>query len=230
MAGIRPATSAGFSLLELAVVLVVIGLIIGAVSIGRDVQRSAVHQRIASEFVNGWRLAYEQYRLAVGVVPGDDPAAPTGAVNGARATPLCGNQLLALMQARGIAMPEGRSEGAAEAYVYLDSNGLPHQLEVCFEQVPWSEPGATPGSHVERHRNAMRLSGLTPALANSLDQFVDGRVDARFGQFRELGQAHLLDAASRPWSRDERHGMAGIGDGRDESQVVEVTGLLRMIH
>ncbi len=226
----RPAASAGFSLLELAVVLVVIGLIIGAVSIGRDVQRSAVHQRIASEFVHGWRLAYEQYRLAVGVVPGDDPAAPTGAVNGAPDTPLCGEHLQSMMQARGIVMPQGRAEGAADAYVYLDSNGLPHQLEVCFEQVAWSEPGASVGSHVERHRNAMRLSGLTPALANSLDQFVDGRVDARFGQFREFGHAHLVDATSRPWSLDERDAMAGIGQGRDESQVAELTGLLRMVH
>lgn len=230
IAAAPPAASAGFSLLELAVVLVVIGLIIGAVSIGRDVQRSAVHQRIASEFVNGWRLAYEQYRLAVGVVPGDNPAAPTGAVNGAPDTPLCGQQLQAMMQARGIAMPQGRAEGAADAYVYLDSNGLPHQLEVCFGQLAWSEPGASVGSHVERRRNVMRLSGLTPALASSLDQFIDGRVDARFGQFRELGQAHLLDAATRPWSQDERDAMAGAGAGGDESQVAELTGLLRMIH
>lgn len=227
---VRPAAAAGFSLLELAVVLVVIGLIIGAVSIGRDVQRSAVHQRIASEFVNGWRLAYEQYRLAAGVVPGDNPAAPTGAVNGAPDTPLCGQDLQSLMLARGIALPQGRAEGAADAYVYLDSNGLPHQLEVCFEQVAWSEPGASVGNHVERLRNVMRLRGLTPALASSLDQAIDGRVDARFGQFRELGLAHLVDATPRPWSLDERDGMAGSGSGRDENQVAELTGLLRMIH
>ena len=37
----------GFTLMELAVVLVVIGLILGAVAVGRDVQRNAAYQQQA---------------------------------------------------------------------------------------------------------------------------------------------------------------------------------------
>ena len=152
---VRPAAAAGFSLLELAVVLVVIGLIIGAVSIGRDVQRSAVHQRIASEFVNGWRLAYEQYRLAAGVVPGDNPAAPRCRQRRAGHAVVRAGPAVADAGARHCpARPRRR---ATDAYVYLDSSGLPHQLR-CFEQVAWSGRGNV-SSHVERLRNVMRLRG-----------------------------------------------------------------------
>lgn len=228
----RPRTAAaseGFTLLEITVVLLVIGLVIGAISIGRDVHRSAVNQRIASEFVQGWLSAYESYRLVVGVVPGDDPAAPTGAVNGTADAPLCGADLRNAMLARGIEMPAGRAEGANDTYVYLDSNGLPQQLAVCFVQIPWAEPGATGGSVRVLPRNVMRLAGLTPSLATALDHFIDGRVDARFGSLRELSAAASTSVASLPWSADDRDGMGG-GIGRDENQVVNLTAALRMAY
>ena len=56
----RAHPSRGFTLLELSVVLVIIGLIIGAVTIGKDVQRNAAYQRIATEFVQGWAIGYDK--------------------------------------------------------------------------------------------------------------------------------------------------------------------------
>lgn len=47
----------GFSLLELSVVLIVIGLLLGAVAVGRDLQRSAANQRLSTDFIQGWQLA-----------------------------------------------------------------------------------------------------------------------------------------------------------------------------
>lgn len=115
----------GFTLLELSVVLVVIGLIIGAVTIGRDVQRNAVYQRIAGDFVQGWAIAYDRFYDGAGRPPGDSATAPTGMVGGATATPLCGVALQNAMQAAGVEMPAGRTEGHADRYVYQDSNGKP---------------------------------------------------------------------------------------------------------
>ena len=44
----------GFTLLEMSVVLVIIGMILGAVSIGKDLQRNAEYAKIKQKFVDQW--------------------------------------------------------------------------------------------------------------------------------------------------------------------------------
>ncbi len=219
----------GFTLLELSVSLAVILIVLSAVTIGRDVHRNAAYQRISSDFVQGWLMAYDNYVIATGMVPGDAAAAPTGRVNGASATPLCGNALLGAMQMAGVSMPEGRAEGSADRYVYTDSNGIPHEVRVCFSNESWSEPGATPGNYVVRPRNVMIVSGLTPALAKLLDGQIDGHPDARFGKMREQSQAGLTGATPGEWSVDERMAFgSSTATALDESQTAEVTGYVKM--
>ncbi|MDR2452838.1 MAG: prepilin-type N-terminal cleavage/methylation domain-containing protein [Candidatus Accumulibacter sp.] len=226
----------GFSLLEISLVLVVIGLIIGAVSIGKDVHRNAVYQRITSEFVQGWLLAYDNYLAGTGVAPRDDVSAPTGCVQESCATAistpgtiLCDTDLRNAMLAAGIGLPAGRAEGREDRYAYLDSNGLPHDLKVCFRNVRWSEPGAASGSYVERSRNVMILTGLTPALAGYIDHYFDTVIDARFGNVRQSDFAASAGTARQPWNRDERDDIASnIGAAHDEDQVVEVTAYMKM--
>ena len=72
----------GFTLVELALVLAVIGLIIGAVAIAKDVQRNAEYQKIVNKFAYQWKMAYDQYYQRTGVVVGDCQQAPTYMVNG----------------------------------------------------------------------------------------------------------------------------------------------------
>lgn len=78
----RAAAQGGFTLVELAIVLAVIGLIIGAVAIAKDVQRNAEYQKVANKFAYQWKMAYDQYYQRTGVVLGDCQQAPTYMVNG----------------------------------------------------------------------------------------------------------------------------------------------------
>lgn len=225
----RPAArrrARGFTLVEMSVVLVVIALIVGAVTVGRDVYRSARAERISHDFVQAWVLAYDQYVSGAGGVPGDDFDMPSGRVNGGIGSFLCDHALLNEMLARGVTLPAGRAEGANDRYVYEDSRGLPHELRVCFGAVQWSEPHASVGNYQSRPRNVMRLEGLTPELALLLESKVDGRVDARHGRLREAGQEAANVAAGAPWSRDSDDTLSGFAG--DEAQVAEVTGYLRM--
>jgi len=78
----RRAAQSGFTLIELTLVLAVIGLIIGAIAIGKDVQRNAEYTKISNKFLGQWKMAYDQYYQRTGTVVGDCQQAPTYMVNG----------------------------------------------------------------------------------------------------------------------------------------------------
>lgn len=179
----------GFTLVELSMVLIVIALIIGAVTLGSDVQRNASYQKMGSSFVRGWQLAYASYQAKQGVVLADSQTAPTGYVNqnttGAAGSDVCSSNLRSVMLAAGVEMPQGRTEGKEYAYSYLDSNGNPQEATVCFRSIAWMMESATPGTYVNQLRNVMVIAGVTPDLARLIDSLVDNARDAQFGKVRE---------------------------------------------
>lgn len=223
----------GFTLIELSVSMLVIGLLLGAVAVGRDLQRTAANQRLSSDFVQGWQLAYEAYINGVGRPPGDSATNPTGQVNGATAgrARLCGNDLQNAFLAAGVRLPEGRAAGQGDRYVYLDSNGNPQEVQVCFQNVDWAEPGAAVNTYVTRPRNVMVLTGTTYSLISMLDQQIDGRSDARFGRLREPVQSNAVAVTEgQLWSVDDRY-QFGTTNPRafDEDQVAVTSAYLQMM-
>ena len=66
----------GFTLVEIAIVLVIIGLLIGGVLKGREMITNAKIKRIENDFA-GVSAAIYAYQDRYGVLPGDDPAAST---------------------------------------------------------------------------------------------------------------------------------------------------------
>ena len=68
-------------MVELSIVLAVIGLIIGAIAIGKDVQRNAEYAKVKNKFVDQWEMAYNQYYQRTGVVVGDSQTQPRLMVN-----------------------------------------------------------------------------------------------------------------------------------------------------
>lgn len=251
--------SGGFTLVELSIVLAVIGLIIGAMAIGKDVQRNAEYTKVKNKFIDQWEQVYNQYYQRTGVVVGDNQVAPRLMVNGVAFTaaalaPISGGNMLAtvppatlcdkaggqgmaratpaitlrqLITQTGIRMPPGRAEGFEDRYVYVDTNGNPQEIQVCFQ---WNAPATDAGSG-----NVMIISGLTPDLARMLDQMIDGKPDAREGRFRLQGiVSAAANAPGVQWNRTNNDSIASpagaAGDNRqfDEDQVETVVAIYKM--
>ena len=260
----------GFTLVEMAIVLAVIGLIIGAIAIGKDVQRNAEYTQIKNKFIDQWEQAYNAYYQRTGVVLGDSQTSPRLMVNGANYAaaanaPISGGNMTAagapfaicrgaagpnmtrtmqgagaaanaansfdlrlLMNQAGVRMPPGRAEGAEDRYVYLDTNGNPQEIQVCFQ---WNAPG-TP----ENSGNVMVIAGLTPDLARMLDQMIDGKPDAQEGRFRQQGVANgTPNGAGVEWSANNTYqdGATGTvanvaGRTQDEDQVIRMVAIYKM--
>lgn len=267
----------GFTLIEMAIVLVIIGVILGAVSVGKDLQRDAENQKIYQKFISGWKQVYDQYYNKTGAVLGDSQVAPTYMVDGFSASigsgtstgggnsgnadgaesgvpdsytklgkRICHGQGYAanevgeddpaaistqdlhnLMDRIGLRMPAGRAEGQEDRYLYVDSNGNPAEIQICFQ---WNPDGTNSGSG-----NVMVLRGLTPDLARTLDQMIDGKPDALEGRFRQQDadantdsqtsqQPGLEWAANNTFKFDGATPTAiGEGDHQDENRIVLVT-------
>ncbi|MBR7800847.1 type II secretion system protein [Undibacterium fentianense] len=257
----------GFTLVEMAIVLVIIGLILGAITIGKDVQRNAEYTKVKQKFIDQWVVAYNAHTQRTGVVPGDSQVAPNLMVNGSLYTAvgsggdmtgvtppdaMCRGavgrdmtrsnvttDLRDVMLRAGVRMPPGRAEGAEDRYVYLDSNGNPQEIQVCFQ---WNNPQLPEGSG-----NVMVISGLTPDLARALDQMIDGKPDAQEGAFRQQGvlagngganapgvewstnnQAKYSDRATVVTAAASAGSSAGAVSNRDEDQVATVVAIYKM--
>jgi prepilin-type N-terminal cleavage/methylation domain-containing protein len=254
----QPRFQGGFTLVEMSVVMLVIGLILGAVSIGKDVQRNAEYAKIKQKFVDQWASAYNSYYVRSGVVLGDSQTAPSFMVNGVASAGISSStgaapttepaaicdsttaqpngrsaalgSLAAEMQRLGVRMPPGRAEGKESRYVYLDSNGNPQEVQICFQ---WNKPGTASSSG-----NVMVISGLTPDLARALDQMIDGKPDAQEGMFRQAGVANgTPNAAGVEWAANNTNaqnsgGTGGsattVSDSKDEDQVLTVVAHYKM--
>ncbi|MDO9169837.1 MAG: prepilin-type N-terminal cleavage/methylation domain-containing protein [Methylobacter sp.] len=267
---INKKSQTGFTLVEMSVVLVVIGLILGAVSIGKDVQRNAEYTKLKQKFIDQWAAAYNEHYARAGVVLGDSQTAPRFMVNGAafaasagtddapEVNPISGHDMSGItspglicqaakephmagtagqvnlhahMDRLGIRMPPGRAEGSEDRYLYLDSNGNPQEVQVCFQ---WNKPTTPSGSG-----NVMVIGGLTPELARELDQMIDGKPDAQEGVFRQEGIANgTAGAPGVEWGANNTQNYAATalpagggttaGGNLDEDQIITVVANYKM--
>ncbi len=149
--------STGFTLIEMAIVLVIVGLILGAVTKGRDMVESARQKNFYTSVVRGWQLAFVNYADRTGLLLADaasDTNARTaettsrdGKINGSI------ENAVAQLQAVGLEPP------TLSPYVFYDSKTITMSL------------------NSSRGKNWLRFHNIPARLAFALDTIIDGEMD-----------------------------------------------------
>lgn len=214
----RRPKQAGYTLVEVAIVLAAIGLIVGGVSIGKEVLREADYNRIQNKFVQQWKVAYDLHYQRTGAVLGDSQIAPTYMVDGFEAvsTSVNGSKAgipqnysntgLRICQGQGY---EGNSVGKGDpglaqqrlrdqfdrAGIRMPAGRAEGQEDRYAYQDSNGNPAEiqicfqwNPDKQISGSGNVMVIRGLTPDLARKLDQAIDGKADALEGRFRQQNQ------------------------------------------
>lgn len=200
----RGAAQRGFSLLELALVMVILGVIYGAVTSGAEVLRAARGQRLLNDFVFAWTDAFQRHVHDTGVVPGDSISSPQHIIRSPSGGRLLCNtpgapELSNTFLGKSVSIPQGDAPGEEAMRVYQDSKGAPHVLNVCMLTTSWSVPGLNVASFQLVDRHVLLLRGLTTEMAAQFDSAIDGRADARFGRFRSMALATNTGPTGSDW-------------------------------
>jgi len=194
----------GFSLLELALVMVILGVIYGAVTSGAEVLRAARGQGLLNDFVFAWTDAFHRHVHRTGVVPGDSIPSPQHIIRSPSGGRLLCNmpgapELSNTFLGQSVTIPQGDAPGEEAMRVYQDSKGSPHVLKACMLTTSWSVPGLSVGSFQLVDRHVLLLRGLTTELAAQFDSAIDGHADARFGRFRSVALAADTGPTGSDW-------------------------------
>ena len=159
----------GFTLIEMAIVLIIIGIIIGAVVKGKDIVRSAEQKKLYSEFILEWQIAFNNYNDRTGWILTDSNDPNNAGIRNGR----CGDNVTDVnadlqLQAVGLTPPSKGSTGSSMARTYTDSNGVQHTLLIRFD---WK---AAQG-------NFIRITDMPNDLGIAIDRIVDGSADGTTG-------------------------------------------------
>ena len=181
----------GFTLIEMAIVLVIIGIIIGAVIKGKDLIRSAEQKKIYTKYLNEWRMAYANFydrtgkRLGdfyntTGSSMGQDGKADTDANNDGSISDTergylktgdpSGQTGFRGLDDVGLTAPSTNTGNCWE-YTYTDRDGGGHRLSVAFKY------------DANGKYNYMWISQLPNELGMALDTIIDNEANGTSGDF-----------------------------------------------
>lgn len=196
------ADNKGFTLIEMAIVLIIIGIIIGAVVRGKDVIKSAEQKRLYSTFVREWQVAYNNYYDRTGWILGDDITAANTTRNGQ-----CGNGTLATgatldsqLSNVGLTPPAQGPTGASNVRTYTDSSGRQTTLTLQFAYNTIS------GNHIQ----ITGVPGIPYDLGLAWDKIIDGSANGTTGDL--LFDTNTGNAAVNAWPADAS-GALSANDG-----------------
>lgn len=165
----------GFTLIEMAIVLIIIGIIIGAIVKGKDIVKSSEQKKLYTKFVNSWSLTFNNYYDRTGWILGDDNSATNAARDGNCATPAgvvaTEANLEAQLTAVGLELPSVGASGNTTDRSYKDSNGVLHTLVLVFDY------DVAVGNFIR----ITGTGGIPYDLGMALDRMIDGSMDGAIG-------------------------------------------------
>jgi hypothetical protein len=171
----------------MAIVLIIIGIIIGAVVKGKDIVRSAEQKKLYSEFVREWQIAFNNYYDRTGWILADvnDPN-NAGARNG-RCLPGTTNANVDLqLQNVGLTPPATGSTGTTLVRTYTDSTGVQRTLTLAFD---WD---ASLGNYI-------RIAGVPNDLGLAIDRIVDGSAVGDDGDVQYTSNFNATPPPTAAW-------------------------------
>ena len=181
------ANNKGFTLIEMAIVLIIIGIIIGAVVKGKDLVRSAEMKQLYSKYMATWKLAYDAYYDRTGWVLGDtNTAGNTGARDGHCDPATTEANLVSQLQRVGLEPPPQGPTGSRLVRTYTDSTGRHNTLTIALD-------------YRSAQGNYIRIAGVPNELGIATDRMVDGENDGATGDFLYVANYTQANWSPAPW-------------------------------
>jgi len=181
----------GFTLIELSIVLIIIGLIIGGVMKGRDLINSANQKKIYNTWVNQWKVTINEYEDRTGALLGD------GTVNGGPST----------------------ENGIFDNFYERTAGTVPTVLKTSGLDLPVSNIASTKGGqykiqgkyvigvsdlifrNIANKQNVLEFTNIPIDVAIAFDKMTDGTIDEASGDFTiyPIPTPTASGAAATPW-------------------------------
>ena len=182
----------GFTLIEMAIVLIIIGIIIGAVVKGKDVIRSAEQKKIYTKLLNAWELSYNSYYDRTGWILHDTATLDNSGIRDGHCTPVVDPKanLVAQLKAVGIDVPTKGAAGNENERKYTDSQGRSYDLIVVFDY------RAAIGNFM---RIRCTTNGIATELGMAWDRIIDGQRDGTEGDMLYTANYTVDPIVFAPW-------------------------------
>ena len=186
----------GFTLIELSIVLIIIGLIIGGVMKGRDLINSAEQKKIYNTWVKQWQLTVNAYEDRTGAILGDSTAnggtaaTQDGHCDGVRldTTTTVQTQLAAVgldVPSSNIPSTKGGKYTIKGKYIIKDAYAYLYYLKSDTDGVS---------------KNSLYIKDMPTDVAIAFDKMTDGEINPSKGAFRRYADNTTgTDGTSNTW-------------------------------